>query len=78
MNDKVRKIVGIVSILFIIGLFVYSGLPSLEGKSFGEILPMLVTLIFVTTIKVGIVYAVIIFGKKIVEKINQGKKGKDK
>ena len=76
MNDKVRKIVGIVSILFIIGLFVYSGLPSLEGKSFGEILPMLVTLIAVTTLKVGIVCIVIIFGKKLVKKINQDNKEK--
>lgn len=70
MSDKTRKIIGTLSIMFIIGLYVVKGLPSFAGKSVSDILPILFTSITVTGVKVGIICGVIVIGKKIVKKLN--------
>lgn len=70
MNDKTRKIIGTLSIAFIIGLYAIKGLPSFVGKSVSDILPILFTSIMVTGVKVGIVCGVFVIGKKIAKKLN--------
>ena len=70
MNDKARKIIGTLSIAFIIGLYAIKGLPSFAGKSVSDILPILFTSITVTGVKVGIICSVIVIGKKIAKKLN--------
>lgn len=45
------------------------GLPSFAGKSIGEILPIFLTSITVTGVKVGIICSTITIGKKIAKKI---------
>lgn len=70
MNDKTRKIIGTLSIAFIIGLYAIKGLPSFVGKSVSDILPILFTSITVTGVKVGIICGVIVIGKKIAKKLN--------
>ena len=69
MNNKTRKIVATLSIIFIIGLYAYKGLPSFTGMTIGDALPIIVTSLAVTGVKVGIIYGTIIIGKKIVKKI---------
>ena len=76
MNDKTRKIIGTLSIAFIIGLYAIKGLPSFVGKSVSDILPILFTSITVTGIKVGIICGVIVLVKKIAKKLNSSVKRK--
>lgn len=76
MNDKTRKIIGTLSIAFIIGLYAIKGLPSFVGKSVSDILPILFTSITVTGVKVGIICGVIVIGKKIAKKFNSSVKRK--
>lgn len=70
MNDKARKIIGTLSVAFIIGLYAIKGLQSFAGKSVSDILPILFTSITVTGVKVGIICGVIVIGKKIAKKLN--------
>lgn len=76
MNNKTRKIIGTLSIAFIIGLYAIKGLPSFAGKSVSDILPILFTSITVTGVKVGIICGVIVIGKKIAKKLNSSVKRK--
>ena len=76
MNDKTRKIIGTLSIAFIIGLYAIKGLPSFVGKSVSDILPIFFTSITVTGIKVGIICGVIVLVKKIAKKLNSSVKRK--
>ena len=76
MNDKTRKIIGTLSIAFIIGLYAIKGLPSFVGKSVSDILPILFTSITVTGVKVGIICGVIVLVKKIAKKLNSSVKRK--
>ena len=76
MNDKTRKIIGTLSIAFIIGLYAIKGLPSFAGKSVSDILPIFFTSITVTGVKVGIICGVIVIGKKIAKKLNSSVKRK--
>ena len=68
-DNKTRKFIGTLSIAFIIGLYAIKGLPSFAGKSISEILPILLTSITVTGVKVGIICGVIVIGKKIAKYI---------
>lgn len=76
INDKTRKIIGILSIAFIIGLFAIKGFPNLVGKSISDILPMLFTSMTVTCVKVGLLCGVVIIGKKVIKKISSNDDGK--
>ena len=69
MNEKTKKIIGILSILFIIGLYVLKGFPSFASTSVSDTLLMLFTSLAVTGVKVGILYGVIVIGKSIVNKL---------
>ena len=77
MNDKTRKIIGTLSIMFIIGLYAIKGIPIFAGKSISDILPILFTSVTVTGVKVGIICGVIVVVKTIVKKLKSSSERKN-
>ena len=69
MNDKIRKSICVLSTAFIIGLYIFKGLPSFFSASISDSLSMLFTSLIVTGVKAGIICGVIVMGNKIINKL---------
>ena len=66
MNDKIRKSICVLSVAFIIGLYIFKGLPNFISVSISDALPMLFTSLVVTGVKAGIICGVIVIDNKII------------
>ena len=67
MNQKSRIIIGILSIIFIIGMYVMKS-SNLAGKSMSDILSISLTSIVVTMFKIGIICSLLMIAKKLIRK----------
>jgi cell division protein FtsB len=65
MNKNYRKIIGIISIFIIIGLFSFKGIN--YNLSIEELIPIIFTTTFVTTFKFAIIYTCLLGTKQIVK-----------
>lgn len=65
MNKKIRKVIGIISILFIIGMFLVKGLNNYSDIDLGQMIPMVITTILVSSVKVAIICFIVYIGKRL-------------